>query len=796
MKRLRLRLIALIFSSLFFVPLVVSSQELTQTVRGEISEFGTGEAMPGATINVVGTDQGTTSDATGKFSLKLPLGYHRLVISFIGYQNQVVEELLVTAGKEIVLDILLKRSAIELADAQVSARALPLELSSRTISPEQVQRYAATFYDPVRLSVSLPAVSATNDQNNNVSVRGTSPAWNQWRLEGLEIASPNHLTNAGTFSDRPTQNGGGVNILSAQMLSDSKVLYGGFNASRGNALGAIFDMNLRTGNESQRYHTVQASLIGFDLSTEGPFSDNSQASYLVNYRYSFTGLLGAMGVDFGGEEIRFQDISFTLNFPHKKGATKVFGLGGLSSNEFTGVDDFSEAEEEKDLFDISFSGKMMAAGVSNSTALNSKVRMDHTVIYSLNHSERSERSKDFNVLLTPATQSEGYNENKLSLRSLFSFTTSDVSELSIGMNAINYRYNLPYHFRTFSINPIQISTDVEASEWLWQPFVNFNVDLGVHTKVEAGLNFTNFKTSDEFTVEPRLFIKRYLGDAGSSVYFRGGLYSQIQNYILRYGTALDLAVFSNKNNANLEMNKAAKFLVGYLTRIGDFTVNAEAFYDYYYDLPYFDGIFNLNSNRLGSSFSSFNVANEIIQVNFTDQEEASVKGIEFSVEKKITTGWYYLIGTTYYNSTFENPDGETYDSRWDGGFALNGTFGKEIDLKSKNNKQRSFNMNARVIYQGGFRRNAIDVAASNRQEGDVINTDFSYATRNPNYFRLDLRFAWRVEKENYTRTLSFDLQNATNYENFFFERYDSVAGEVVSSNQLGIIPLLTYRVEF
>ena len=65
------------------------------------------------------------------------------------------------------------------------------------------------------------------------------------------------------------------------------------------------DMNLRKGNSSESEWTAQAGLIGIDIANEGPISDNSDASYLINYRYSTLGLLSAMGVDLGDERIGF-----------------------------------------------------------------------------------------------------------------------------------------------------------------------------------------------------------------------------------------------------------------------------------------------------------------------------------------------------------------------------------------------------------------------------------------------------------------------------------------------------------
>jgi hypothetical protein len=188
----------------------------------------------------------------------------------------------------------------QLQEATVSGSRPPAFNSIQAITPEQTLRYAATYLDPARVATSFAGVAAANDQANGLVVRGNSPNSMQWRLEGVEIVNPNHLSNAGTFSDRPTSTGGGVNILSTQLMGTSYFMSGPFPAQYGNATSAILDMTLRKGNNEKHEFTAQAGLIGLDIAAEGPLSKSNRGSYLVNYRYSFTGLLGAMGVNFGG----------------------------------------------------------------------------------------------------------------------------------------------------------------------------------------------------------------------------------------------------------------------------------------------------------------------------------------------------------------------------------------------------------------------------------------------------------------------------------------------------------------
>lgn len=65
------------------MPMLVAAQ---QTVKGRITDPA-GNPLPGATIQVRGTQQSTQSDEKGNFSISVPAGSNRLEVSFVGFQT-------------------------------------------------------------------------------------------------------------------------------------------------------------------------------------------------------------------------------------------------------------------------------------------------------------------------------------------------------------------------------------------------------------------------------------------------------------------------------------------------------------------------------------------------------------------------------------------------------------------------------------------------------------------------------------------------------------------------------------
>ncbi len=273
----------------------------------------------------------------------------------------------VDAGKELVLTVALEEAIGQLTEVTVKPtveKDNPLNematVSARTFSVEETQRFAAAVNDPARMATAYAGVVGASDGNNTIVIRGNTPNGLLWRMEGVEIPNPNHFANVGTAS-------GGISILSAQPLANSDFMTGAFPAEYGNALSGVFDLRLRRGNNQRAEHTIQAGVLGVDVSGEGPFSKSYKGSYLFNYRYSTLGLLSRLGLDIGPGVTTFQDFSATIYLPtNRAGTCTIFGFGGLSSQNVQAMRDSATWTTNYDRYDERFSANTGAVGLTHS----------------------------------------------------------------------------------------------------------------------------------------------------------------------------------------------------------------------------------------------------------------------------------------------------------------------------------------------------------------------------------------------------------------------------------------------
>ncbi|NJL75279.1 MAG: TonB-dependent receptor [Saprospiraceae bacterium] len=101
-----------------------------------------------------------------------------------------------------------------------------------------------------------------------------------------------------------------------------------------------------------------------------------------------------------------------------------------------------------------------------------------------------------------------------------------------------------------------------------------------------------------------------------------------------------------------------------------------------------------------------------------------------------------------------------------------------------------------MTYLGGFRETPIDLLASEAAGTTVFTTSEAFSINQPDYFKVDFRFYYKRNKTKYNTTLSLDIQNLTNQQNQAFSYYDALLNTVVTKYQLGLIPILNWRIEF
>ncbi|MCB9187625.1 MAG: carboxypeptidase-like regulatory domain-containing protein, partial [Flavobacteriales bacterium] len=401
-----------------FLPMILGSLlaqgQITQTIRGKVVDAVSQRPLPGASVVVLDSSkfQGAATDFDGNFHLEnVPIGRVSLKVSFIGYEDQFLQNLVLNPSKQLVLNIQLQEKINKVDEVVVKAereKGEPLNemavISARAFSVEETRRFAGSWQDPARAAAAYAGVSGGSDERNDIIIRGNSPTAVLWRLEDINIPNPNHLSFSGST-------GGPVSILNNNMLANSDFFTGAFPSEYGNANAGVFDLNLRRGNNEKREYYFQLGLNGLEFGLEGPFTKKHPASYLASYRYSTMALISLMGINIGISAVPlYQDLTFVIDVPTKKKAGRftLWGIGGLSSIHIEDNPGFNGGAEEKR--DQDLGSDMGAAGLTHLIFLGEKTSLKTTVAATVLH-QWQEKLVFQETDSTSTTILENFNKN-------------------------------------------------------------------------------------------------------------------------------------------------------------------------------------------------------------------------------------------------------------------------------------------------------------------------------------------------------------------------------------------------
>jgi len=752
------------------------AQTITGSLRGKVVEQGTAVVVASVTIQVIsskGTKKEGTTNEQGVFEFTdLEVGTHTLRVSSMTHYDAVVNEVWIRSGKQTVLEVEVEPRIFELQQGvEIVSRPTLEPLGVRSFSVEQSLRYAATFLDPARLVTIYPGVVPVNDQANHISVRGNSPNASKWMIEGLEIVNPSHTGNAGTPSDRPTLSGGGVNAFSTQMLRRSSLLTGVYDTRYSNASGSLMNMNLRKGNDQRKEWTLGAGLIGIDVAHEGPISKKKGSSYLINYRYSTLGVLSALGVDLGDEEIVFQDIAGNIELPiSPKSYVKLFGMGGWSSNDFEGPRDSSLWVVDKDSLDINYRSTLGVGGAKWSWLVNESVSVELASVYSDVFQSRRQSSIDLALQGARAQENIQLENSKWSSRLKVNAKHSNRWRAEYGVTGTRH---------VVAIRQSLIAQ--RRSSWLIRPYLEEVIRLRENSKLTLGVAYASWQLSNSGVLEPRIKFNQVF--ANKSEFSVGlGRVAQIPTLQL---FADEEAGFNNAQSAPLELATSAN--AAYKTTIGGLTFTTEAYVQFVED----QGTSRLVEGAAeNTAFDLSNGWEEFVNAPLRFEVATRNMGLELTVQKTFRKGSYFNINAAFNNAEFVSglaTEGRDPQVRWDRPWSGNASVGKEF-FKSKEGLDRVVGVTGRLFVAAGNRYDPIDP----RTGSGSSFFDAQYSV----FHRLDLRIYWKKYRGARTSVWALDIQNAANADNGVFDRFDQRTGSVITETQLGIIPNLSYRIEF
>lgn len=788
--------------TLFLLICFSLSAQSTQTIRGQVTDEVSQTPLIGVSILLVsdGNSTGATTDENGNYRItQVPVGRQTLRVSYIGYAEQTLSNIVVTAGKEVILNITLMEQVNKLDEVVITAGSQEDKtatnndlavVSSRTFNVDDTKRYAGAVGDPSRMAANFAGVVGGDDSRNDIIVRGNSPTGMLWQLEGLNIPNPNHF---GSF----VATGGPVSILNNNNIDKSDFITSAFPAQYGNATAAVFDIRLRNGNNEKREFTSQIGFNGFEAGAEGPFSKNSKASYVINYRYSALSLFQQLGIEFGtgSNTPIYQDLNFKIHVPMgERGRLSLFGLGGLSEIDLLGSE--ADLDEGNNLYGSENTDsypryRTGVIGLSYEHTLSDKTFARLTLGASGTeeswHSDSLVRDTDDNVVAKYLNSEASFITARYSLNFFTRTKFNTRNSLTSGFYIDLFNFDLFNRDIYANLARDTVRLDVTDNAVLYQAFTTWKHRFSNTLSLNTGLHAQYYTLNENLAIEPRISVQ-YSINGFHSLSLGYGLHHQAQNATTTFLQTKTASGDMIQTNRDLDFTRSQHYAVTYDWNFSETArVKAEVYYQ---------SLDNVPVEQKASSFSALNTG-----ASFTPSDEDSLMiggtgtnyGLELTLERFFSKGYYYLVTGSLFDSQYKGSDGIERNTAFNTQYVLNILAGQEWKVSKKGG---FLSLNLKLTTIGGKYLTPIDVEMSQQYGRTVYDESRAFSQKQDSYFRVDLKLSYRKEFARSTLEVALDLQNVTNHKNIFSQSYNPRTNSIATEYQQAFYPVPFVRFTF
>lgn len=614
-----------------------------------------------------------------------------------------------------------------------------------SLSRKDFLQLPASFDDPSRLMLRYPGFVISNDQNNGIVFHGMPAKFSGWSLYNAEILNPNHLSTAGISGDRISHSSGGVNALSGQVIGSYQYRAQPEVHTSSNFLAGISDIKLRDPYKTQASFNI--SLIGMEAGID---LKKNKFDFLINGRYSTVGLLSAAGVDFDGEKINYQDLSAKFGIDLKNGRFDFYGTYGTNQNN-----------KEVDLnpqqpFD--FSGKTQDGELILSGMHIEKEYGDFFIESTTNYSQLKQENNSFDFFGNVST--EFLDKNLLSNFTALSYS---FEKLIVEMN---YRYKRRFDFdQRYDVH--------QPGLYLKYFFTHrFNMQIGANY-VDAFS--TRIQVHDNY-LQPSLGLqwtdKNYLHQVSTKYSFA----KQQSNFNQELFTFLGDGSIPKSHNLSLTYTNLNSGLYvnafGHILRSVYQNPDFPFTYSWLDDIPIINNISfgDINPSKINIYGISIGFSEKLTERTSYQLNSTFMRGVQ-----KVVTNFFFNEELNYESfsipfeirySTNVLVSHQSKNKRWKYSLGLHARDGKNVKLIPQN----SFNL------------------------FDQLNDPFS--EKLAPYTRIDVRinYHFKTRYKGLKSFLSLDIQNVTNQQNVSNTYFDSFLQQKQYQNQLGMIPILSWRI--
>ena len=787
----KLPILFLLFSTLIW------GQE-KYSISGTVKDQSSGETLFGASVFILDSSIGTTTNEYGFYSITATKGNYKLVISYMGFDD-IIKEIDLNSNQKLDIDITessnqLSEIILKTEDSEdISLRKPQMSVSKLNVATIKQMPAVLGEVDIIKSIQLLPGVTNNGEGSSGFNVRGGSTDQNLVLLDETIIYNTSHLL--GFFS-----------IFNSDAIKDIKLYKGNIPARFGGRASSVLDVRQKDGNKKKFALTGGIGTVSTRLAIEGPLVKD-RSSFLVAGRGSYAHLFLKLSEELKENSAYFYDLNLKANFEINEN-NQLFLSGYFGRDVFKFSDSFNSSYGNSSVnlrWNHIFNDKIFSNLSVNYSKYDYQLEINafefdwisqidnYNLKYALSYYINNDIKLDFGIngihylfnpgIISPTTENSGINYLKLDQK------TAIEGGIYAGVeHRITPKLSLQYGLRYSNFARLGGQSIVEYEND--QPVV-YNEVLGIYER-GTPVGSTSYEKGDVIrsfgNLEPRLALAYELNEHSS---VKAG-YSKVAQYIHLISNTTSVTPLDvwAPSGPYIEPQLSDQYAIGYFRKFRDnnFSLEVEAYYKNIENrLDYIDG-----SDLIGNN----NIETEVLS------GESKAYGLELLIRKNkgSFTGWFaYTLAKSEQRTPGGNAggpginDGNWYYTPHDRTHDLSFTGTYRLNDK--------WRLSANLIYQTG--RPVTYPDGQYEYEGLSI---ASYSDRNSNrlpaYHRIDVSAILVPGKPNrkWKGEWVFGIYNIYNRRNAasisFSQNRETGLNEATRTAIFGIVPSVTYNFKF
>lgn len=740
---------------------ISSTPTQTVTISGSLLERGTKRPLAQVNIfcfpaSVPDTPIKVITDATGKYSINVPEGRMKWVISVSGYNRFELEDEQQAGAPGKPRVFYLEKKTYLTYETTVYGETEKRDDKTKSLDQSQFATIPGAGGDPIKAVQNLPGVNRPGAFSSQIIIEGSSPNDTRYNLDNQPIPIIFHF-------------GGLSSVVMSEAVDHVDYLSAGFGPEFGQTIAGLVNLTVKDPQTDRTHGFVYADTMNAGGMVEGPINDHS--SYLFGMRQSYIGyiLRAVVGNDNKNFNLtavpEFRDILFEYkNQVSPDDTVKLVTLGSQDTFAF-----------------------LLKQPVDEDPAIRGNFKLDtkfFRVIPEWTHRFSPDTIGRFSlgtgkdwVLFDLGDYYVHSDQTALSGRAELENQLNSSWKSYLGADFQYYRttvrYQLPIVYSQGGISsPIGTGDLAVVSKRYESDFAGIYWRNVFHEQDSRwsfipGVRVSYFKMTDEVLPEPRVGV-RYALDHGLTLRAASGLYNQappVQNLDMTYG------------NPDLKSQRAVHYTAGFEK---DFREGSASGWSLSNDF-FYKHVYNLVARTTA-------MINPSRPQYYDNSGYGHIYGLEFMGKYK-SPQWQGWIAYTLSRSRRGDALTPETISQYDQTHLLTAVAERELG--------RNWKLSARVRYTTGNPYTPI-VGATYDVNSDLyvpVRGDI-YSQRMGAFFQADLRFDKKWVYDRLILTGYLDMQNITNQQNPQEIRYSYDYQQSEKITGLPIYPTLGIKAEF